>query len=68
MSSLYLFLQEEMDYVLLKDVNADYHAWCVRVRVVRFREYLSEEQPPVVQRLDMIFLDEKVNLTYPVIP
>ena len=53
-----------MEHVLLKEVTADYHAWCVKVRVVRFREYLSDEHPPVAQRLDMVFLDEEVPMPY----
>ena len=45
-----------------KGVDCRLPCLSVKVRVVRFREYVSDEHPPVVQRLDMVFLDEEVNL------
>ncbi|KAL6596972.1 hypothetical protein ACP70R_047106 [Stipagrostis hirtigluma subsp. patula] len=48
-----------MAYALLKDVNPDSQRWRVKVRVVRFSEFHNKEQPPKLQRIDFIMLDEK---------
>ncbi|KAL6605862.1 hypothetical protein ACP70R_041515 [Stipagrostis hirtigluma subsp. patula] len=48
-----------MSYAFLKDVNPDSQRWRVKVRVVRFTEFLTKDQPPKVQRIDFIMLDEK---------
>ncbi|TVU16943.1 hypothetical protein EJB05_32947, partial [Eragrostis curvula] len=51
-----------MEYSLVRDITPDSHRWCVKTRTVRFNEYLGDERPPVVRRLDFIMLDEKVTL------
>ncbi|KAL6626309.1 hypothetical protein ACP70R_030035 [Stipagrostis hirtigluma subsp. patula] len=48
----------EANYSLLKDVTSDSQRWRVKVRVVRFSEFFNSEQPPKLQRVDFIMLDE----------
>ncbi|KAL6657279.1 hypothetical protein ACP70R_005059 [Stipagrostis hirtigluma subsp. patula] len=50
---------EEMAYAFLKDVNPDSQRWRVKVRVVCFSEFLNKQQPPKVQRIGFVMLDEK---------
>ncbi|KAL6614561.1 hypothetical protein ACP70R_036831 [Stipagrostis hirtigluma subsp. patula] len=50
---------QSMAYAFLKDVNPDSQRWRVKVRVVRFSQFLTKDQPPRVQRIDFIMLDEK---------
>ena len=51
-----------MEYSLLKDVTSESQHWTVRARVVRFAEYLSNDNPPKILRLDLILVDEEVLL------
>uniref|UniRef100_A0A0E0LQS2 Uncharacterized protein n=1 Tax=Oryza punctata TaxID=4537 RepID=A0A0E0LQS2_ORYPU len=50
-----------MQYSLLKDVTQESRSWRVRVRVTRFSKYNSEDNPPVLFRLDLVLLDEELN-------
>ncbi|XP_039816751.1 uncharacterized protein LOC120679272 [Panicum virgatum] len=48
-----------MEYSLLKDVTSESQHWTVRARVVRFAEYLSNDSPPKILRLDLILVDKE---------
>ncbi|XP_040381577.1 uncharacterized protein LOC102700249 isoform X4 [Oryza brachyantha] len=58
----------QMQYSLLKDVTQESHSWRVRVQVTRFSEYNSEDQPPVLLRLDLVLLDEEGTMMDAQIP
>ena len=51
-----------MQYTKLEAVTPDSQHWTVKVRVVRFNEYTSEDTPPRVLRMDMVLLDEEVHM------
>ena len=53
-----------MEYSLLKDVTSESQYWTVRTRMVRFSEYLSNDDPPKILRLDLILLDEEVFIHF----
>ena len=53
-----------MEYSLLKDVTSESEYWTVRTQVVRFSEYLSNNDPPKILRLDQILLDEEVFIHF----
>ena len=57
---MHFSLQGRIEYSLLKDVTSESQYWTVRTRVVRFSEYLSNDDPPKILRLDLILLDEEV--------
>ncbi|KAG2546392.1 hypothetical protein PVAP13_9KG030199 [Panicum virgatum] len=48
-----------MEYSLLKDDTSESQHWTVRTRVVRFSEYVSNDDPPKILSLDLILLDEE---------
>ncbi|GJN22419.1 hypothetical protein PR202_gb09978 [Eleusine coracana subsp. coracana] len=48
-----------MQHVMLKTITPESHQWTVRTRVVRFCEYLSNDDPPRTLRIDLILLDEE---------
>ncbi|TVU19066.1 hypothetical protein EJB05_35195 [Eragrostis curvula] len=52
----------KMSYSLLKDLPSHTQKWRIKVRVVRFSEFLSNDQPPKVNRLHFVLLDEKANI------
>lgn len=49
---IYSPLWQRMEYSLLKDVTAESQHWTIRVRAIRFAEYLSNDEPPRILRLD----------------
>ncbi|XP_040381578.1 replication protein A 70 kDa DNA-binding subunit B-like isoform X5 [Oryza brachyantha] len=63
-----MFRLSKMQYSLLKDVTQESHSWRVRVQVTRFSEYNSEDQPPVLLRLDLVLLDEEGTMMDAQIP
>ncbi|CAL4930979.1 unnamed protein product [Urochloa decumbens] len=48
-----------MQHSFLKVVTSESQHWIIRTRVVRFSQYLSDDQPPIIRRLDLILLDEE---------
>jgi hypothetical protein len=54
----------KMQYSMLKSVTSDPQQWTIKVRAVRFSEYVSEDNLPKAFRLDMVLLDEEVRVTY----
>jgi hypothetical protein len=50
----------KMQNSMLKSVTFDSQQWTIKVRAVRFSEYVSEDNPPKVFRLDMVCPPPKV--------
>lgn len=51
-----------MQYILLKDVTPESVQHTVKVRTVRFCEYLNNETPRVPMRMDLVLLDDQVPM------
>ena len=49
-----------MACIPLKKVCPDHSRWKVMVRVVRFYEKFTNEQPPKLARFELIMVDEEV--------
>ncbi|KAG8084329.1 hypothetical protein GUJ93_ZPchr0010g8304 [Zizania palustris] len=58
----------QMQHSLLKDITHESHSWHVRVRATRFSEYNSEDNPPVLLRLDFVIIDEEGTMMDAQIP
>jgi hypothetical protein len=50
-----------MQYSKVADVTSDVHQWTVKVGIVRFSEYATQDIPPKILRLDMVLIDEEVK-------
>uniref|UniRef100_A0A0E0N4W5 DUF223 domain-containing protein n=1 Tax=Oryza rufipogon TaxID=4529 RepID=A0A0E0N4W5_ORYRU len=49
----------KMDYTILRNVTQESHHWQVRVRVTRFSQFTTANEPDKILRLDLVLLDEQ---------
>nr|XP_025877686.1 uncharacterized protein LOC9266439 isoform X10 [Oryza sativa Japonica Group] len=65
---LYIFISCKMDYTMLRDVTQESHRWQVRVRVTRFSQFTTANEPDKILRLDLVLLDEQGDMMDAQIP
>uniref|UniRef100_A0A0E0RIC3 Replication protein A 70 kDa DNA-binding subunit B/D first OB fold domain-containing protein n=1 Tax=Oryza rufipogon TaxID=4529 RepID=A0A0E0RIC3_ORYRU len=57
-----------VSYFSLRDVTQESHRWQVRVRVTRFSQFTTANEPDKILRLDLVLLDEQGDMMDAQIP